>query len=141
MVRLERRYNMKAFIKFNKGVLKLPLHWQLWLMLLVTANAVVPFFFLQHVEAWVVLVMFLASVSLMTYLTARFGFTRIVGLGHIVWVPMLAFLFTRLDDIPSSDALGIWIRTLFVLNGISLVIDTADAIRYISGDREEPAGL
>ncbi len=133
---------MKAFIKFNRGVLKMPLHWQLWLMLLVTANAVGPLFFLQHVEAWVVLVMFLASISLMTFLTARFGFTRIVGLGHILWVPMLAFLFTRLGDIPASDAFGIWIRTLFVLNGISLVIDTADAIRYISGDREETiAGL
>ncbi len=133
---------MKAFIKFNRGVLKMPLHWQLWLMLLVTANAVAPLFFLQHGEAWVVLVMFLASISLMTFLTARFGFTRIVGLGHILWVPMLAFLFTRLGDIPASDAFGIWIRTLFVLNGISLVIDTADAIRYISGDREETvAGL
>ena len=128
---------MRAFIKFNRGVLKMPLHWQLWLMLLVTANAVAPFFFLQHVEARVVLVMFLASIALMTFLTARFGFTRIVGLGHILWVPMLAFLFTRLGDIPASDAFGIWIRILFVLNGISLVIDTADAIRYISGDREE----
>ena len=92
------------------------------------------------VVAWVggvVLVMFLASVLLMTFLTARFGFTRIVGLGHIVWVPMLAFLFTRLGDIPASDALGIWIRTLFVLNGMSLVIDAADVVRYIAGDREE----
>ena len=31
---------MKAFIKFNRGMLKMPLHWQLWLMLLVAANLV-----------------------------------------------------------------------------------------------------
>ncbi len=128
---------MKAFIKFNKGMLKMPLQWQLWLMLMITANVVTPLFFLHHVEALVVLGTILASMALMTLLTARFGFTRIVGLGHILWVPMLAFLFTRLGDIPTSDALGIWIRTLFVLNGISLAIDAADAIRYISGDREE----
>ncbi len=133
---------MNAFIKLNRGMLKMPLHWQLWMMLLLTANAVAPLFFLQHVEARVVLVIFVASYSLTTFLTARFGFTRILGLGHILWVPMLAFLFTRLGDIPASDAFGIWIRTLFVINGISLVIDTADAIRYISGDREETvAGL
>ncbi len=128
---------MKAFIKFNKGMLKMPLHWQLWLMLMLTANGVTPLFFLHHVEALVVLGAILASVTLMTLLTARFGFTRIVGLGHILWIPMLAFLFTRLGDIPASDAFGIWIRTLFVLNGISLAIDAVDVIRYIAGERRE----
>ncbi len=128
---------MRAFLKFNRGVLKMPLHWQLWLILLVAANGVAPLLFLQHVEARVVLVTFLASVTLMTLLTARFGFTRIVGLGHILWLPMLAFLFTRLGDIPASDAFGIWIRALFVLNGISMVIDAVDVIRYIAGERQE----
>ena len=133
---------MKAFIKFNKGMLKMPLHWQLWLMLLVTANVVTPLFFLHHVEALVVLGTILASMPLMTLLTARFGFTRIVGLGHILWIPMLAFLFTRLGDIPASDAFGIWIQALIVLNSVSLVIDAVDVARYIAGDREETvAGL
>ena len=133
---------MNAFIKLNRGMLKMPLHWRLWMMLLVAANAVAPLFFLKHVEARVVLLTFLASISLMTFLTARFGFTRILGLAHIFWVPMLGFLFTRLADIPASDAVGIWVRTLFIVDGISLVIDTADAIRFISGDREETvAGL
>ena len=128
---------MKAFIKFNKGMLKLPLHWQLWLVLLVTANVVTPFFFLHRPEARVVLGTILASMTLMTLLTARFGFTRIVGLGHILWIPMLALLFTRLGDIPAIDAFGIWIRALFALNGLSLVIDAADVIRYIAGERGE----
>ena len=128
---------MNAFLKFNRGLLMLPVQWQLWVMLLVAANVVVPLFFLQHQEAQVVLVATLASMALMTYLTGRFGFTRIIGLGHIVWVPMLAFLLTRLGDVPATDAFGIWIRALFVLNGMSLVIDAVDAIRYFSGDRQE----
>ena len=118
---------MKAFIRFNKGMLKMPLHWQLWLMLLVTANVVTPFFFLHRLEARVVLGTILASMTLMTLLTARFGFTRIVGLGHILWIPMLAFLLTRLGGIPAVDAFGVWIRALFVLNGLSLVIRIASA--------------
>ena len=128
---------MNAFIKFNRGMLKMPLHWQLWLMMLITANVVSPLFFLDHIEALVVWVTILTSMTLMTLLTARFGFTRIVGLGHILWVPMLSFLYTRLGEIPAVDAFGIWIRALFVLNGISLVIDAADVIRYIVGERQE----
>ena len=128
---------MKAFIEFNRGMLKMPLHWQLWVMLLVAANLVAALFFLRRLEAQVVLGTFGASMILMTLLTGRFGFTRIVGLGHILWIPMLAFLSLRLGDIPVSDAFGIWIRALFLLNGISLVIDATDAIRYIAGDRRE----
>ena len=128
---------MHAFIKFNKGVLKMPVPWQIWLAALVAANLVVPMFFLQRLEAQVVLGTILVSMALMTYLTGRFGFTRILGLGHIFWVPMLAFLVARLGDIPASDAFGIWIRAVIVLNGISLTIDAIDAIRYIAGDREE----
>ncbi len=128
---------MNAFIRFNRGMLKMPLQWQLWVMLLVAANLVAALFFLRRLEAQVVLGTFGASMILMTLLTGRFGFTRIVGLGHILWIPMLAFLFMRLGDIPVSDAFGIWIRALFLLNGISLVIDAMDAIRYIAGDRRE----
>ena len=133
---------MKAFLKFNKGVMKMPVHWQVWMMVLVGANMIVPIFFLNRLEAQITLASFLVSMVLMTVLTARFGFTRIVGLGHILWVPMLAFLFIRLGDIPASDAFGIWIRTLFVLNGISLALDATDAVRYIAGERNETvAGL
>ncbi len=133
---------MHAFIKFNKAVLKLPLHWQLWLAVLVAANLVVPFFYLQRLEAQVVLGTILASMTLMTLLTARFGFTRILGLGHILWVPMLAFLLARLGDVPARDAYGIWIRALIVLNSVSLVIDAVDVVRYFAGDRGETvAGL
>lgn len=128
---------MNAFIKFNRGMLKLPAYWQPYLILLASANAVAPLFFLHHLEAQLVLLAFLASMALMTFLTARFGFTRILGLGHVFWIPLLAFLFTRLDDIPAGGAFGIWIRTLIVLNTISLVIDTVDVTRYIGGERHE----
>ena len=128
---------MNAFLKFNKGVLKMPIPWQLWLMLLVTANVVAPLFFLRHLEAQVVLGTFLVSAMLMTWLTGRFGFTRILGLGHVLWVPLLAFLLARVGHIPGNDAYGIWIRSLIVLNSISLVIDAVDVFRYMAGDREE----
>ena len=128
---------MHAFIKFNKGILQMPVFWQVWLAALVATNLVVPMFFLERLEARVALGTILASMALMTYLTGRFGFTRIVGLGHILWVPMLAFLVVRLGDIPDNDVFGIWLRAVIVLNGVSLAIDAIDVIRYIAGDRDE----
>ena len=128
---------MRAFIKFNKGIMKMPILWQLWLMLLVVVNLVVPLFFLDRLEAQVVVVALLASATLMTILTGVFGFTRLLGLGHIFWFPLLYFLWLRLVQIPADDFFGIWVRALMALNAASLVIDIIDVSRYIAGDREE----
>ena len=128
---------MRAFMKFNKGMMKMPFHWQLWLVLLLTVNLIVPFFYIDRVEAQVVLAVLVASFVLSTILTARVGFTRLLGLGHILWVPLLWFLWTHLDQNPPDDFFGIWIRTLMTLNAMSLVIDAIDVIRYIAGDRAE----
>ena len=133
---------MNAFVKFNRGMLQMPVHWRLWLMLLITANLIVPLFFISQVEAQVVVGVVLASIILTTVLTALSGFTRLLGLGHILWIPLLYFLWARLGQNPADSSFGIWIRVLMTLNGASLVIDTVDVIRYIAGDREETvAGL
>ncbi len=47
------------------------------------------------------------------------------------------FLWLRLDQIPVDEPFGLWIRALMVANAISLVIDTIDVTRYISGERNE----
>ena len=133
---------MRAFIKFNKGVLGMPIGWQLWLVTLVAVNGVGPLFFLGRLEAQAVLAAMMAGAALMTTLTARFGFTRILGLGHVFWLPLLGFLLWRLGDIPASSAFGMWVRAVIVLDGLSLVIDAADVMRYVKGDRAETvAGL
>ncbi len=128
---------MRAFIEFNKGIMKMPLPWRLWLMLLVTLNLVVPLFFLHRLEARLVLGALLVSMTLMTILTGAFGFTRILGLGHIFWLPLLCFLWIRLSYVPAEDFFGLWIRVLFTLNVVSLLLDAIDVTRYIAGDRQE----
>jgi hypothetical protein len=133
---------MKGFIKFNKGILRMPLPVKTWLLLLVAANGVAPLFFLDRVEAQAVLAAMMVGAMLMSLLTARFGFTRILGLGHILWIPLLGWLAFRLGQIPADNAFGLWIRGLMVVNAVSLVIDMADVIRYAGGDRKETvAGL
>ena len=128
---------MRAFLKFNAGLMRMPVSVRLWLMLLITANMIIPLFFLGRLEAQVVLAALLASMMLMTALTAISGFTRLLGVGHVFWVPLLWFLWTRLAQTPSDSFFGVWLRILMTLNALSLVIDTADVIRYVRGDRGE----
>ena len=128
---------MNAFVKLNRGLFKMPLPWKLWLSLLVAGNVFVPLFYFQQLEAQIVLGTMAANMALMTYLTARFGFTRILGLGHIFWIPLLGFLLTRLGSIPAGDAYGAWLRALIVVNSVSLLIDIVDVRRYLAGDRAE----
>ena len=78
-----------------------------------------------------------ASMALMTVLTGLSGFTRLLSIGHIFWIPMIGWLWGRLDQIPADDVFGIWVRVLMMLNSISLVLDTVEVVRYITGEREE----
>jgi hypothetical protein len=128
---------MNAFIEFNKGIMKMSLPWRLWLMLLVTVNLVVPLFFLDRREAQFILGAMLVSMTLMIILTSKFGFTHILGLGHILWLPLVVFLLLRLSHIPAADFFGLWIRVVLILNTASLVLDTVDVTRYICGDKQQ----
>ncbi len=128
---------MKSFIKFNLGMIRSPLRVRLWLMVLLAANLAAPLFFLHRTEAQVVLLAFVASMGVMILLTGLTGFTRLLGLGHVFWIPMIIWLWTRLDQIPSDDAFGVWIRVMIAVNTLSLLIDAVDVVRYLAGDREE----
>lgn len=128
---------INAVIRFIKGLLNMPLYAQGWVLLLMTVNMMVPLFFLDRLEAQVILGTFIASALLMFAITARSGFSRLLGAGHFLWFPLLYFLWTRLDQIPADDVFGLWIRVLMVMNAISLVIDVMDVLQYITGDRTE----
>ncbi len=115
----------------------MPPHWQLWLGTLVGANLVAPLFFLEHVEAQATIAALLISMTLMTALTARFGFSRILGLGHVAWLPLLAFLVDCVTEVPATTGFGLWLRAVIVLDAISLVLDGVDVVRFLRGDRAE----
>ena len=128
---------LNAMIKFHKGMMKMPVPWRLWLMLLVVFNLVLPLLLIGHMEAQLVVGVFFVSMALMVILTMSAGFTRILGLGHILWIGLLGFLMSRLGQIPADNLFGVWIRVLIALNAASLVLDAIDVIRYIGGDRAE----
>ncbi len=128
---------IKALIHFMRGLLKMPRYAQLWLVLLVIVNGIVPLFFLGRVEAQATLGIFLAGALLMIALTALSGFSRLLGAGHFLWFILLGLLWTRLDQFPADDVFGLWIRALMLINAVSLAIDVTDVVRYTLGDHAE----
>jgi hypothetical protein len=129
--------NKEALTKFPKGVLKLPVAVQAWLGVLMFANALVPLFFLGHREAQVTLAVFMVSAAMMMTLTHVVGFTRLLGLGHILWIPLLLYLWSRMGGHPVDQPYGAWIRIVMLLNAASLVMDGWDVMRYLRGERGE----
>ena len=92
----------KAFIGFNKAILAMPKPWQVWMVLLVSVNLVLPFFFLGTPEAIVVLVGVIASLFIMTTLFSKFRFVRLLGLGHIPWLFTVPWLGLQLGQTMES---------------------------------------
>lgn len=126
---------MKAMLRFNQHILEMPIHWELWVALLFLTN-LAAVFFLPRVEASVVLAALFVGALLQVGLFARFGFVRLLGIGHIHWLVMIAWLVTRLDSIRGEGLFYNWVVAVIVVCGLSLVIDTVDVVRYLRGERK-----
>ena len=127
---------MTVMMNFMKAMLKMPRPWVVWVGLLMTVNMLAPLFFLTTLEAQVVLVTMMASASLMMFIFARKGFVRLLGLGHILWAPLIPWLLGRVDFAAPDTGFEAWMLTVIVLNGLSLVLDTVDVVRYLKGERQ-----
>ena len=107
---------------------------RLWCVWLVGVNAAC-LLFVAHIEAQVVLALTVIAVSGQTLIYQRTGFTRILGTTHVLWIPMFAWMATRIDVIANEPSLANWLVLLFVTNLGSMVVDTIDAIRFLRGER------
>ncbi len=124
---------MKAMVDFFRTMLTLPAPWIGWVMALMTVNMIVPLFYLGTLEGKVVLGAFVLGAVLQTAIFSAKGFVCLLGIGHIAWVPMVAWLWTRLDLAPAGSLFRYWLFTTLVLVGVSLLIDAGDVIRYVRG--------
>ena len=127
---------MKAMIGFAKGLMSMSMPWPVWLGLLVAVNVAGSIYFFEALEAKVVLAAFLAGAAVMTAIFSSKGFVRLLGIGHIFWVPMVPWLWARLDQVGPGDLLGYWMIALMALNSLALIIDAIDVFRYVRGERE-----
>ena len=76
-----------------------------------------------------------AAVATQVLVYQRIGFTRILGTAHLLWLPMFAWMATRLDAIAADPALAKWLTVLLATNAVSLIVDATDAVRFLRGER------
>ena len=126
---------MQTMISFIRTILALPKPWVAWVMLLMVVNIVIPLYYSTTIEGQVVLVTALIGAVIQTAVFSRKGFVRLLGIGHILWVPMVLWLWGRLDLAAPVGFFQSWLIAVVVLNTISLVIDATDVIRYWNGER------
>lgn len=116
-------------------ILAEPLPLVAWVMVLMVMNTA-SIFFLKRVEARWVLAAWIPNGIFMSYLLTQFGYTRMLGLSHVVfWTPLLVYLWRRRAQWNVSGSLtGKWLVGLFGVNLASLLVDYVDVVRYLLGD-------
>ncbi|MFQ5526074.1 MAG: hypothetical protein ACE5GX_07395 [Thermoanaerobaculia bacterium] len=128
---------IRIVVGFFKAIGTLPKPWWGWIGLLMLVNMILPFLFIDRIEARVVLAAFLVAAAIQMAMFRALGFVRLLGLGHLIaWGPLEIWLVLRLGEIGLDGLLGLWLATVVAVNGISLVIDIVDVVRFLGGERE-----
>lgn len=128
---------VKAVVRYHRGLRMTRAAWKPWLISLLVANMIVPLFWMNRLEAQIVFGVALLNYLTFILLTGISGFSRLLGLAHVYWIPLICFLCTRLEMLPSDTAYGAWIRIVIILDMGSVLLDTANVIRFCRGDRAE----
>jgi len=126
---------IKGFFKLMVGILRLRLPIRIWVFWQMFSN-MASLFFLQHAEArWTILAL-IASGAFMSYLTLKTGFTRLLSLGHIFWIPLLVYLVIQSRQIVLGSGFSYYLIILEVTLFISLIFDILDVAKYLTGDKK-----
>ena len=118
---------MRNPLRFFIELIQQPLWVSLWVLVLMLVN-MTSLAFWREAVAQLILTNFLASAMLMMGLYARFGFTKILGLGHIPWIPLLAYVVTQIPA--AEDSFKRYLLVLAISMAISLLLDTIDVWNY-----------
>lgn len=85
-------------------------------------------YFWEETLAKTIVIIFMISSMLMMGLYSRFGFSKILGLGHFLWIPLVIYIAV---SVPGAGGLFLaYLIVLLITLSISLVIDVYDVWVY-----------
>lgn len=105
-----------------------------WALLVVMVNAA-SVVFIDTIYGQVVLIAVSVGLLVMAGIHARLGFVRLLGIGHLLWIPMLPWLAVHLPQLDTNTWLYRWIVCLLAVNSVCLLVDAVDVTRFLAGDR------
>ncbi len=119
---------------FMSKMMKFPLVPRIWVMVMIMVN-MAALYFIDTLEGQVVIGVFMVSAAMMIIRDAKMGFVKLLGLGHVLWLGLVPWLYFRLDGLSPDTLVYQWIMVVIAINGISLIIDIRDVVQYVKGDR------
>jgi hypothetical protein len=117
---------------FFSDLVKQPSWVPLWVAILALAN-IASLFFWSAPLAKVIFITFMVSAMTMMALYSYFGFAKILGIGHVVWIFLLPYILLHLAQV--NGGFFLYLATLSVLLTISLVFDAIDVWKYFHDKR------
>lgn len=110
-------------------------YWVMFMGLLFMLS--IPFAFKNKQARIILLSTLVFAPMIMMAVYAKFGYERILGLGHVLaWTPALYYLFkTRSDWRGGTGLVSKWLSVTLIVMCISLVFDVTDVVRYALGSR------
>jgi hypothetical protein len=114
---------------FFVELMQQPIWVSIWLLFLMIVN-IASIAFWNELLAKVILFTFMLSAIFMMGLYSRFGFEKILGLGHILWIPLLVYVLIEVQA--AEGAFKSYLVILLTSITISLVFDIFDVWKYYS---------
>ena len=109
-----------------------PVWVSVWAYFLIIIN-VASLGFWEEPLAKLIFITLMVSAMLMMGLYSRFGFEKILGLAHILWVPLLVYILTQLSA--AAGTFKTYLVALSVSIAISLAFDFVDVWKYYLGEK------
>ena len=118
-----------------RTMLHMPRPWVAWLAVLILVNLAGGLYYFGSLEGKLVVAAFFGAIIVMEAIFKAKGFVRLLGLGHIFWVPLVPWLWLRYADAPADSGFRTWLAAVMLMNTLSLIIDAIGVVRYARGER------
>ena len=117
---------------FFNELIEQPIWIPIWVVILMIVN-IASVGFWDEPLAKVIFVTFILSAILMMGLYSRYGFEKILGMGHILWLPLFVYVLMRIPA--ESDTFKNYLIIWSTLTVISLVFDVIDVWKYFASQK------
>jgi hypothetical protein len=120
--------------RFFSELLKQPRWVPVWVAILALANMASLFFWAAPL-AKVIFLTFMGSAMAMMALYSYFGFEKILGIGHVLWLLLLPYILLQILDVDGT--FFVYLVALSILLTVSLVFDVTDVWKYFHRKRPD----
>ncbi len=124
---------MRNPFQFFVELARQPLWIPLWVSLLMLVNFA-SLAFWSEPTAQFILITFMVSSMLMMGLYSWFDFAKILGLGHILWIPLLLHVLTQLPH--EAGAFRVYLAAWSVVTAVSLAFDVVDVWKHFTARKQ-----